>query len=457
MEVDKIMAKILMLYCQPIIDSNNPNAMVCYYESLSKELIDNGNDVFAINMILYKRYYEATFNKNTKSANEIIAKIKKFNPDIIIAFNNQIVEDIILATNCPILLAEADDVSRFSGRGLVNKYLDRYYMVSFSPGFEWVRYVDLGFTKDKIIFLHMATSIQREDIPKDKNISFIGSLFHYQYDAGLVQKLTSNVDFYNDLVNYYKAPYENYDKFVEKYISMFDNNILLLQQFMDLRVNTLCSVADLGLNLYGMNFDKLSPELFLLRAAFNKEPKYSLQHNQDIYNSSKVNLSISHVQCKGYGFPWRVYDIMASGGLLISSYSKLLADQTADMVDIPMYTSPNDAHDLCKYALENPSYCEDIVAKSNAFVEKYGRWKSNFEILESKIGIKLINTKNKLSKVIVFESQVPTKPNALKDKTIKRTKTFIYSLYMALVQLPILYRLVKNKKKLQDKIQRYCN
>ena len=217
----------------------------------------------------------------------------------------------------------------------------------------------------------------------------------------------------------------------------------------------LCAVADLGLNLYGLNFDKLSPELFILKAAFHKEPKYTLKHNQDIYNSSRINLSISHVLCKGYGFPWRIYDIMASGGLLISSYSKLLAEKTAGIVEIPMFKSPNDVHELCKYALKNPSYCEDIIAKSNAFIEKHGRWKSNLEILENNTKIKLINNDNQESKLIILESQLPEKRHIINRKTIKRVKTFIYSISMALLQMPVLYSLFKNKKKLRSKIQRY--
>lgn len=449
------MANVLILYIQPILDFNNPNSMVCFYESLSKELINNGNNVLCLNLLKYKKYNEYTFAKETKYTNDIISRIKLFNPDVIIAFNNQITEEIIKCTNCPILLAEADDASRFSGLELIKKYNDQYYMVSFSPGFDEKTYINLGFSRDKIILLHMATSVQCENLPKDKNISFIGSCFYHEYDENLIQKITYNTEFYRDLVEYYREPYNNYDSFVEKYKQFFNNDIKQLQQFMDLRTNILCAVADLGLNLYGLNFDKLSPELFILKAAFHKEPKYTLKHNQDIYNSSRINLSMSHVQCKGYAFPWRIYDIMASGGLLISSYSKLLADKTTGIVEIPMFKSPNDVHELCKYALKNPSYCEDIIAKSNAFIEKYGRWKSNLEILENNTKIKLINNDNQESKLIILESQPPEKRHIINRKTIKRVKTFIYSISMALLQMPVLYSLFKNKKKLRSKIQRY--
>lgn len=123
--------------------------------------------------------------------------------------------------------------------------------------------------------------------------------------------------------------------------------------------------------------------------AFIKEPKYSLQHNQDIYNSSKISLSISHPQCRGIAFPWRIYDIMASNSLLISSYSKALEELTSKFVKIPMYKNPYDARSLCQYALNNPNYCEDIIQASNEFIKKHGHWEDNFKILEDKLNINL--------------------------------------------------------------------
>lgn len=449
------MANVLILYIQPIIDENNQNAMVCFYESLAKELIDNGNNILCLNILNYKEYYKTVFKSKIKYTEEIILKIKNHNPDLIIAFNNQIVEEIVQCTNCPILLAEADAVDRFSGKELIRKYNDRYYMVSFSPGFEENRYIELGFPKDKIILLHMATSIRTEKLEKNKNISFIGSCFYNEYDDNMIKKITYNNDFYNDLIKYYEEPYNNYKLFTEKYIKIFDNNIQLLHQFMDLRATTLSSVADLGLNLYGINFDKLSPELFVLRAAFNRSPKYTLKHNQDIYNSSKINFSISHIQCMGYGFPWRIYDIMASNGLLVSSYSKLLEEKTKGIVDIPMFKSPYDAHDLCKYALKNQSYCEDIIHKSNAYIEKYGRWKSNFEILQNTIGIQLINNNEKKTKVIILESQIQKKQHLFNKNIVKRFKILVYSLCLAFSQLPLLNLVFKDNKKLKNKIRRW--
>lgn len=84
-----------------------------------------------------------------------------------------------------------------------------------------------------------------------------------------------------------------------------------------------------------------------LMSAFDETPKFSIKHNQDIYNESKICLSISHPQTRGYAFPWRIYDIMATNGMLISSRSDLLNEFTKGIVKIPMYESPYEARELC--------------------------------------------------------------------------------------------------------------
>lgn len=82
---------------------------------------------------------------------------------------------------------------------------------------------------------------------------------------------------------------------------------------------------------------------------------------------------------------------MATSGMLISSYSSLLKAQTKDFVDIPMYNSPYDARDLCKKYLKEPNMREDVVCACNDFIEKHGRWESNFRELETFFRLKLIN------------------------------------------------------------------
>ena len=104
------MAKILISTLQVCI-GNNVNNLTCFYDSLNKELIKNGNDVLFFNTI--QEIYLTRF------INSQINKIKNFNPDIIFTFNNRISDKIIKITDCPIVLFEADCADYFCKRDLI--------------------------------------------------------------------------------------------------------------------------------------------------------------------------------------------------------------------------------------------------------------------------------------------------------------------------------------------------
>ncbi len=221
-------------------------------------------------------------------------------------------------------------------------------------------------------------------------------------------------------------------------------------QIFDERNYILTSVLDLGLKLYGVNWIKETDSNLNLMSAYDNTLKYSLIHNQDIYNSSKINLSISHPQCKGYAYPWRCYDIMASSGILICSYSKLLEDLTKGYVKIPMYHSPYDARELCKYALSNPTWCEDIISASNDFIAQFGRWESNFKTLEEIFNIKLINdTVSPKNEVIFYTLSTTTLKknlNKILNQPLKmQCKNIICGMLLILINLPF-FNLLFNKK-----------
>lgn len=391
------MANILLIYHQPIVDYNNWIATICFYESLAKELQNYNNNVLLINTLFLKDYPDVVITKmSSEDKVKFIESIQKFNTDIIFTFNNQIVEEIINITECPICVFDADSLDLFcrDSKNLLKAYQDRFYMFSFAPGWEdFNRYSGMGFNEKNIEFLHLATSIRREKLEKVANISFIGSCFRYD---SFLEDIKNTRELYNLIAKSYHNNEINYKNILTK-PQQESMSIEQIYALFDTRLLVLNSLLDLGLNLYGKGFKDLQ-ESVLLKLAFIDEPVFSLKHNQDIYNSSKINISISHPQCRGYAFPWRIYDIMASNGLLISSYSKLLEEQTKGIVKIPMYKNPYDARDLCKYALNNPNYCEDIILASNEFIEKKGRWKDNFETIQSKVGVKIMKVDDTKSK-----------------------------------------------------------
>lgn len=456
------MARILIIFYQPIIDVKDAYGLICFYESFAKELSQNSNEVKCLNTHFLKQYTENEITLlDCEEKEKFIKQIQNFNPDLIFSFNNQITKEIIKITSCPICVFDADGIDFFAGKNFIKKYKDRYFMCSFYKGWEEDKYQKLGFEKHKVMFLHSATSLKNEKLEKISNVSFIGTKFS-SISKTTQYKILEDKSIYEDLREYYKDSYASGDKFFKKYKQLFKLKKIDLYPLMDPRLYILQSVWDLGLDIYGLFWDALPAELFNLSlCCHNNEPKYTIKHNQDVYNSSKINISISHPQCKGYNFPWRVYDIMASDGLLISSYSKLLEEYTKGFVKIPMYKSPYEARELCKYALENPSYCKDIIAASNQFIEKYGRWESNLKIIQDNLKINLLNISN-LKKgsymVIKFSNDLNFKTSGNKKRDIKsRYKIFGYSFLLLLAQIPIIDLLINknNRNKIINKINKY--
>ena len=439
------MAKILILYHFESITKSKRNLLVNYYESLSSELVKCGNEVLLLNTLSVKHLsYGTCFSRYIEDY--LTDEVKKFSPDLILTFNNQITDNIIKITNCPICCVEADTAAYFQNKEFILQNSQRYFLINFYDNFYNDEYAKLGFDKNKIFTLNQATSIKREDLEKLNNISFIGTNF-YSLPPGYNFSNLDKKQFIKCLQEFNKNNYENYNDF-ENCCNNATGNLLQSYSMIDNRVHVLNAIWDLGLKLYGARWDKLSNENLILKFLFDETPKYTLKDNQDVYNSSVVNLSISHPQCKGFAFPWRCYDIMASSGILISSYSENLKNKTKDYVKIPMFNSPQEARELCKYALANPNYVKDITSASNEFIEKEGRWINNFKIMEEKLNIKLLHNRpnEKGYDILVV-------PYEVRNKTRKKSHIDM-ALKFLLSELPVINVLYpkQKRKKIYERI-----
>lgn len=444
------MSKILISFYQQIF-ANDVKNMAIFYESLAKELVSSGNDVKILNNYLIRKNWTDNVDIDQKNKEILIDSIKNFNPDLIIAFNNQICDEILANTNCPIIIYYADSIDFFTEKHLINKYKDRYYYITnIDEKSQTDKIRELGFNDDRILFLRAPTAIRNEKLEKTKNISFIGSNFNNDFSL-----LECNSKLYNILLKFWNE--SNYDQrdliaLIDKKEGI-DENIYNFTVF-DTRTTVLNSILDLGLSLYGKGFDRLPNEFFALKSAFIRDEVFSLKHNQDIYNSSKISISISHPQCYGYGFPWRIYDIMASNSLCISSYSKLLEKETEGFVNIPMYTNPYEARELCKKYLNEPHLCEDIIAASNEFVEKNCRWINNFKIIQEIVGTKLINSdmENKSYDFLIKESLVKKEKENI--RILKKLKKIYYYFIFILVKI-LIFHPFANYDRILKKIDKY--
>ena len=114
------------------------------------------------------------------------------------------------------------------------------------------------------------------------------------------------------------------------------------------------------------------------------------------------------------------------------------------------------ARDLCKYALDNPNYCKDIIEASNEYIEKYGRWSDNFEKIGELVKVSVTNSEIKITRPINFAENITVKKQKPPKKRIKQ---IINGGLLMLSNIPVLELIFSEKmqKKLYSSINKHNN
>ena len=94
------MARILLCFYQNIIENDYRN-LGLFYEQLSTEFATAGNDVLVLNM---GNFRENWISDKVFHENELKTAVETFDPDIVIAFNNQVFPSLFNAVSCPIVI-----------------------------------------------------------------------------------------------------------------------------------------------------------------------------------------------------------------------------------------------------------------------------------------------------------------------------------------------------------------
>lgn len=83
-----------------------------------------------------------------------------------------------------------------------------------------------------------------------------------------------------------------------------------------------------------------------------------------IYKLSKINLNISPRSIET-GIPSNVWDIMASGGFLLTNFQEEFSDYFVPGVEYDFYTDADDLMEKCRYYLSN-DYVREYIAENGA-------------------------------------------------------------------------------------------
>ena len=421
------MSKIFLAFYSGVNDEHNELAIPCFYESFINGLIKYGNKVFAH---VSKKFI---FSEKQIPQN-LLHEIEKFNPDLIILFNNNFY-DISEKFDCPIIIFDVDSPLYYSNQTNLLKKPNRYKYIVTQEEVKKIIEDKYKVSQKNILIAPFFTEIKNEKLAIKHNISFIGTKFGSGIKINPFNKFMQNnpsyeeIFLYKQLINQlYKKPLIDKNSLFKSFninSTKIKNNfnigeiLCCLSDFN--RVKTLSNISDLGLTVYGTRSwitDNYNEPYLVLN--YNCLPIYSLKQNQFVYNSSKIGININHMQAID-GFSWRVCDIMASNACLVTEYKPNIKKYFS-RIHLPTFNNPYEARELCIKILKEENMREDIVQSSNEIIDKEFRFinfKSrieyfcNISLSGNDAGAKIALDKNYLDKSI--------------DCTTRKTNIFKYA------------------------------
>ena len=377
------------------------------YDQIVSELVRLGNDVkvFVPNIFLKQLFFSQNELNEHVDEERLREDIRDFNPDLVITFNNKIYDKILDVVDCKVAVWGADLEFYWNQVDYIKQNVGRYFFFCFSDHEMKDRKKFFKCSANQIFNIRSATMLKAEKTQLRSNISFIGTFF----DSS--PKITSLVTQYRggkDIKTFFKTMREKpglsqaelvkeLDKRVEDVgfvtdVEKLDKQALALTFSREDRVLALASVADLGLDLYGdPGWEGFAGFLPSLSACKKKRTVYSKEENARIYNSSKICININHGQTV-MGMPYRVCDIMATSGCLVSSYSPFI-EKCFKNVPIPFFDYPTEARAVCKALLSDENRRADIVAACNEAINGDWRWEQRFREIEQATGVSLFPKK----------------------------------------------------------------
>jgi hypothetical protein len=417
------------------------NTADVFYSSISDALVEQGNNVFKLDIL---SYCSADFNLNTlKLENpKLLDEVKDFKPDLVIATNNALPDELANSLTCDICLLDADNPLYFFNKKNILKYPNKYKFIgmqSYSSNL-YEQFFKDAFKEENFLLMPSATTMVSEELKIDKNISFIGTNF-------LESTLTQNKYFLNHRFiplfkeiknNFFVSKDEEYKKYKDTLtFKEFDNLFELIKLFYtgQERIKSLDMVSDLGLSLYGFKTWPSCANINLdVFSCHKDELIVDFKSNQRVYNSSKISLNISHPQAIK-AFSWRVMDIMATNSCLLmeakDDWYSLFGDYlTDDVKEAIIYKDKFEIREKAKELLNNEELRLKCVKQCQNAIEKNGRWHHRFKLLENFLNIKINNLDNKDAKIILPNNHSKNirqvKPQE-KKKNLKNNLSLLFS------------------------------
>lgn len=390
-----------------------------FYDAFLQGLVENGN-----NVLCYCRpIVQTRYDFSTPVPASVLQELKEFKPDLFIFINNQF-WDVSQHFDCEILIYDVDSPLIYGNLPLIKRKAERFKFVS--QGVSGLNAIiqEIKPPKNNTQIVYPFSHIQSQNLPKDKNITFLGGQWIYggipeliefmksnpnEEDLQTAQKIVSEMlkDIANsDYATLLKRLNITSPKLQIKDIYVFMHRISGIE-----RARYLTELYPLGLRIYGAHWINSSmaflPELAL---CYNSQKIITTQDVSRIYNSSKIVFTKSHIQAQE-SFGWKVPEVMASSAVLVINKNSELERFTQNK--LPSYTSKTEAKELCEKILQNDNLREELVAISNEIANQHFRPNLAFEKISNLCGVKLLNPNAKKGRLVVKNMILtPTTPAA---------------------------------------------
>lgn len=338
-------------------------------------------------------------------------EIKKFDPEIVFAFNNSFNPLFFKHFNCPVYIVASDSPIYWSNKELLKEKNEKYSVCYFNADMAIPLRDEYHIPLDRQLLIPYSTDIHYDETQDfDKDITFIGNfynpncfLFDFLFYDLAVQSDENKGRLKNLIMEFadeLKSSHKKNDKALESYKKI----IALLKRdkgydkavsevfgalTSEKRIELLSALTDMDLHIYtwDQNLRCISNYYSLFRKC-HLDMVYSVQANEKTYNESKIALSLPHAQVNT-GFSWRICDIMASNAML-------LANPTDDLFRlfggvVPTFNNAQELRNKCQYFLKNEKERADIVKACQKLIDKNHRYENVFQTIEEYSGIKLLN------------------------------------------------------------------
>lgn len=425
------MAKILVsLYNNFIKQTDKIDVLPPFYEGFLKGLKELGNEVLCF---VYKDWGK---DFSTDIPNEIEKKIRSFNPDLCIFFNNNF-WDVSKIFDCPILVYDVDSPNMYANLNKIQKNPNRYKFITIQSTMTDVIKSITGTDFKNIRHVHSFTSIKAKNTAIVRNIGFVGSNWMWGGENFIQEFLKKNPNdeeiksaklVLDEFIKYpfYDANYY-YDKLhlnSKKRIDFFTLKETTARISGVKRAKCLEAIADLGLEIRGLYWDNSSMNYFpKALMCYNSNNIFTLDDNENFYNSSLIGFNTNHIQAVS-GFSWRVCDILASNACLVSEFKPDIA-KLFKKARIPMFTNEYEARSLVKRVLKEKNYRRDIIHRSHEIIDSEFRFDYVSSNIEDFLGISLNgNMQGSLNFLYEENKIINKKTNVVAKEDVRVNKFF---------------------------------